>query len=734
MSNQSTLQHFETQIWQIGDCRFDHNLHLLERDGVQTRLPNRQSKLLLRLVQASGQAVDRQTLIDEVWQRKFVEDDVLSRAIAELRRALGDDSKQSRYIETIPKIGYRLCATANVIAKAIAPENAVNSADRINSNLSSAAKTSSPMTRSTVIAVSVCVILFGLYWAFFTNNNKPIEQSIHPAQVANARPLTSAKDWEYAAHFATDGSVIAYVEQSISINKEKAGSAIFLTDPRGQNRRQLTPAQAWHRWPALSPDGKLMVYLYFDSNHECELRLQILLDQTEKKIASCARNSDSAPAWSADQASLVYSAPASKGHATGLSYIDLRDGRSHTLTTPEESLGPDSDAHFIPGSNEISFARGRESERKILAVTFPSGKNLRVLVPGRNRIQGHSWTANAQQLIYASDAIGYRALLSLDMASKKISLLGARGARYPSISRNGDLVFDMAHYDANIWRLDLTDTSAKPTIVVNSTRYDANPVLSPDEKMLAFVSNRNDSDMVYVANTDGSNERVLSLPNTARWTRPNFSPDGKTLLLSTYQADSSNAIFRYILASGELTQFKHLGAGADAAKFSHDGKHLIYIRRDPNEKSSLWIADANPEATAAPRKIIGSDGLDHFHLSNHSVILQRNNSRGFQELDLFGNNPAQLHLPDLQLASEFAWIVKQRNLFAVVREQDQFNLWMFSLDSKTKKRLANNINASAVSDAIELNKDLSSLWFARTDSLSLDLMIVDAPSKVAKAN
>ncbi|MBK8285491.1 MAG: winged helix-turn-helix domain-containing protein [Ahniella sp.] len=98
----------------IGDCRFDPRSHEIERMGVVVRLPDKQSALLWQLARVAPQVLSRQTLIDLVWDRRMVEEAVLSRAIAELRRALDDDRRDSRYIETIPKSGYRLCAPVSL--------------------------------------------------------------------------------------------------------------------------------------------------------------------------------------------------------------------------------------------------------------------------------------------------------------------------------------------------------------------------------------------------------------------------------------------------------------------------------------------------------------------------------------------------------------------------------------------------------------------------------------------
>ena len=52
----------------------------------------------------------RDELLDAVWGETIVGEEALTRAISELRRALGDDPREPRYVETIRKGGYRLAA------------------------------------------------------------------------------------------------------------------------------------------------------------------------------------------------------------------------------------------------------------------------------------------------------------------------------------------------------------------------------------------------------------------------------------------------------------------------------------------------------------------------------------------------------------------------------------------------------------------------------------------------
>ena len=81
-------------------------------DGTRTiQLEPRTMDVLAHLACRAGRVVPREEIIVAVWQRQFVADATLSHAVAELRRALGDDARQPRFIETISKRGYRVVAS-----------------------------------------------------------------------------------------------------------------------------------------------------------------------------------------------------------------------------------------------------------------------------------------------------------------------------------------------------------------------------------------------------------------------------------------------------------------------------------------------------------------------------------------------------------------------------------------------------------------------------------------------
>jgi TolB-like protein/DNA-binding winged helix-turn-helix (wHTH) protein len=70
-------------------------------------------RLLLCLAGHAGEVVSINELLDQVWSDVTVAPDSVYQAVASLRRLLGDDPKQSAYIETVPRLGYRMVATVS---------------------------------------------------------------------------------------------------------------------------------------------------------------------------------------------------------------------------------------------------------------------------------------------------------------------------------------------------------------------------------------------------------------------------------------------------------------------------------------------------------------------------------------------------------------------------------------------------------------------------------------------
>ena len=97
-------------FYEFGAYRIDTLDHLLLRNGEVVPLPPKTFDLLLVLVESNGRVLTKEELMKQVWPDRFVEEANLSHHVFTLRKALGEDG-EGKYIETIPRRGYRFVAS-----------------------------------------------------------------------------------------------------------------------------------------------------------------------------------------------------------------------------------------------------------------------------------------------------------------------------------------------------------------------------------------------------------------------------------------------------------------------------------------------------------------------------------------------------------------------------------------------------------------------------------------------
>lgn len=99
-----------TDPFQIGEWHADPSVRTLSCADAEVHLELKHMQVLALLAKHRGRVVTKERILQNVWADTFVGDEVLSRAISELRRVLGDSAKSPKFIQTIPKGGYRLIA------------------------------------------------------------------------------------------------------------------------------------------------------------------------------------------------------------------------------------------------------------------------------------------------------------------------------------------------------------------------------------------------------------------------------------------------------------------------------------------------------------------------------------------------------------------------------------------------------------------------------------------------
>jgi DNA-binding winged helix-turn-helix (wHTH) protein len=100
----------------FGDFRVDVDARKLWRGEAAVELPSRAFDALVYLIRHRDRIVGKNEIITSIWQDVAVTDDSLVNVVSVLRRALGDDRRNARYIKTIPRRGYRFVAAATALA------------------------------------------------------------------------------------------------------------------------------------------------------------------------------------------------------------------------------------------------------------------------------------------------------------------------------------------------------------------------------------------------------------------------------------------------------------------------------------------------------------------------------------------------------------------------------------------------------------------------------------------
>jgi len=100
----------QSYVFEFGSFRVDPTERILQRNGAPVHLTDKAFDALLVLIQRPGHLVERSELIAAIWGEAFVQEANLTVTISMLRKALDEQGNDSRYIETVPRRGYRFVA------------------------------------------------------------------------------------------------------------------------------------------------------------------------------------------------------------------------------------------------------------------------------------------------------------------------------------------------------------------------------------------------------------------------------------------------------------------------------------------------------------------------------------------------------------------------------------------------------------------------------------------------
>jgi DNA-binding winged helix-turn-helix (wHTH) protein/Tol biopolymer transport system component len=607
--------------YRVGDWWVRVDRHELCRGDETRRVQPRLMALLGCLAAAGGRTVSRDELLEKVWARRMVNDEVLSRAVANLRRALDDDARQPVLIETVPKLGYRLCVPALPVdpiegtlgadsesglltsAPAVATAApAFETATRTASETAPATSmaTASHLPRSPVVIILIAALVgllaMAAWWRWpdaAPDTGMPL---LTPGDLVHARPLASAGTHNLTPRFSRRGGLYAY-----SAVSDSDGSATLRIRSR-DGRVDAAIDSDGHRdvCPVFTDDGSELIWTRHGDDG-CRIMRAALTGGEPLALATCAADAYSCPDLSPDGQRLIYSA----AEWTGLAEVHLGTGDIREITRVDTGRSNDTDARFAADGRRIAFLRGRSSDRQPMMLDLDSGEPYVVSFPDA-RVYGLTWLDDGH-LLLATDSEGPRALVSVALVDGQRILLGAPGARRPDRAADGAVIWEVARYQAHLWQLGQDGTEVELT---SHKRSDGHPMLSPDGSRLVMQSNREGPDSIWLIDLATGAEQRLPLPSDTLWLYPSWLPDGSGLLMIGQAAGASQA-WRYRFGSAAPERIEGIGDDVHEVQAASDGS-LWFLRDDDRGQRRLWrLPSASDTAVAVSRHAVAAYRVHH---------------------------------------------------------------------------------------------------------------------------
>jgi DNA-binding winged helix-turn-helix (wHTH) protein len=400
-------------------------------------------RVLVFLLRNPHRLITKDELLDAVWNDCAVSENSLTRSIALLRRLLGDDTREPRYIATVPTIGYRfLCdvqvaedgfrgvhstdlhpvdggngfdsrgRTPRVESSSHCPQGQTAIAERVEEKAQRPPKEGGRRSRRLlvpgVIAATLIVLVTGfLVYGAVTNRNARTGRGVQPANAAVASspmrtvPLTSLPGWIQNPAFSPDGEKIAFMWDG----ENPVRSDVYVQLVGGEKPLRLThTSSGFICCESWSPDGRVIAFGRCDDNGG-GVFIVPALGGPERKLTDvmCPNGDAGYPRWIADGKSLLLADRCTPDGPRGIVVFSLETGGKRCLTAPPlYSEQGDFAPTLSPDGKTAAFLRSSSGGVPEIYTVALSG-NLRQITPDGTSPWDPMWSSDGQHIIFNSD-------------------------------------------------------------------------------------------------------------------------------------------------------------------------------------------------------------------------------------------------------------------------------------------------------------------------------------------
>ncbi len=515
------------------------------------------------LLDQAGELVTREQLRAALWPPgAAVEyEQGLNAAVNRLREALGDSAEAPRFIETLPKRGYRFIAAIEPpvpvppaspdLAHPLASDEATAAAEAnvAGSNMSGASvpdsttaqapnmpSASAPDSagfsnktrqgRKILFTAAAALFLLCIAVAISLMHRHPLTS---PASGRQVVPFTSLPGKQVSPTFSPDGNHIAFAWNE----GEDANHQYDLYVKSIGSERLLRLTHHPSRWmsPAWSPDGSVIAFVR-QTEQLAGIFIIPALGGSERSIVSehLTVGGIIEISWSPDGQELAYSAYG-EGGMPRVFVVSVQTLSARPLSPAPECHAAMEPA-FSPDGKQLALAcLSSSAVYTIYVVSQPDGP-VRALASVLGDPQGLTWASDGSRLIFSNDPGDGGELWQLTLDGRLEQLPFGEDGSAPVISaRSGRMAYVRGRLTVDIWRVDLAAAHPEDSAekLIYSTRTQSIPRYSPDGKHIAFQSNRSGSVEIWMTDAQGADPDRLTSFNGPFTSAPHWCSDGRRI-------------------------------------------------------------------------------------------------------------------------------------------------------------------------------------------------------------
>lgn len=589
-------------IYKFGVFELDSGTKELRKQGIRVRLSGQPFQVLLLLVDHQGECISREQLRETLWPNDAWGDlDLrLNKVVNRVREVLGDSAENPRFLETLPRVGYRFIfpvEKTELPAFDVRPDPPKAGG--------SGAPGSRFSKRARVLVISILGVLGATLAAalILSLTNKP-EVLLDP------EPLTSYVGTESSPSFSPDGARIAFVWNGAG----QDNSDVYVLRMGDGTLQRLTDNPQRDFAPSWSRDGQQIAFLRETSRGNADVLVMPASGGTSRKVSQIAWRSGGAPEldWTGD--SRWIAAPDTAGEAeSSIFLISAATGERRRLTSPPRNSRGDFLPSISADGRRLVFTRFVTSEWNDVFM-LALGPNLQVQgrpvrLSNLNMRTGRPvWIAGDAALVFAAGGWGDERFLYRMKATQGAAVESLGNVRIPGVqpaysAATRTLAYARGGEQTGVWEMAATAPHTLKRIIA-STASDSQPDFSPDGSLIAFSSNRQRNRDIWVARPDGADVRQLVSFRENGASAPRWSPDGRVVAFESRQGGQSD-IYLYSVAEGSIHNLTDDAAEDIVPTWSADGK-FVYFCSYRSGAGQIWKM---PREGGAAVRMTESGGL-----------------------------------------------------------------------------------------------------------------------------